>query len=87
MWNKNKNSFSIKTLIAFLWESYVPYTLDVAKIVRIPPEPFKRMSFEERRRMYLSRCYFAPLISQRYNKYILVHSSYFLARLFCVHLF
>ena len=40
-----------------------------------PVQIFQWNSFEHWRTIYLSICYFAPVISQRYIKYTLLHSS------------
>ena len=53
---------------------------------RNPLETLECKSYGHWRTKYLSICYFAPVISQRYIKYILLHSSKLLAYFFHVRL-
>ena len=82
----NMKSFSNETQNFFFGKFCFTYILDIAKtvwILRIFSHKFTRnfvlKSFEHWTTLYLRICYFAPVISQRYIKYTLVHSSKLLA--------
>ena len=76
----NVRYFSNETLNFFFRKFSFSYILDLAKTVRALQILSQKInSFEHCKSMYLWKCYFAPVVSQRYINYTLVHRkvSYF----------